>query len=119
MNWRMVFMLPPQLQHVIKQRPLGLVFDIDGTLSPIAPTPAEARLYPGIAAQLEGANKHAGVYVAINTGRAVDVGAAMVNVEGLTYVGAYGVGWLAGLLVVAAGRLFPVGTGCRGARKQA
>src|SRR5438552_19087625 len=107
MNWRRVFMLPKHLQQVVAQRPLGLVFDIDGTLSPIAPTPGEALLYPGIAAQLEEANEHTGVYVAINTGRAADVGAAMVNVEGLTYMGVYGLEWLKGSLTDPVVELLP------------
>lgn len=88
-------MLPEQLRTVLAQHPLGLVFDIDGTLSPIAPTPDAARLYPGIAALLAEAQLRANV--AIMTGRAVDDGAAMVNVEGLTYIGTHGLEWSAGL----------------------
>lgn len=88
-------MLPQALQAVLKQRPVGLVFDIDGTLSPIAPTPGEARLYPGIAQSLRRASEHA--EVAIVTGRAVASGAAMVNVEGLTYIGTHGLEWSTGL----------------------
>lgn len=88
-------MLPSQLQAVLTQQPLGLVFDIDGTLSPIAPTPDAARLYPGIATLLTKAQAHA--YVAIMTGRAVDDGAAMVNIEGLTYIGTHGLEWSEGL----------------------
>ncbi len=83
------------LQTVLKQRPLGLVFDIDGTLSPIAPTPEEARLYPGVAALLEKAREHA--HVAIMTGRAIQDGAAIVNVDGLTYIGTHGLEWSDGL----------------------
>lgn len=76
------------LLTVLSQRPLGLVFDIDGTLSQIAPTPDEARLYPGVVPLLEQARKQA--HVAIMTGRALDDGAAMVNIEGLTYIGSHG-----------------------------
>lgn len=81
-------MLPQDLQAVLRQRPLGLAFDIDGTLSPIAPTPAEARLYPGIAQSLRQASEK--VEVAVITGRSVSSGSAMVSVEGLTYIGAHG-----------------------------
>src|SRR6266487_2106477 len=70
------------LQTVLSQRPLGLVFDIDGTLSPIAPTPDEARLYPGVASLLEQAREHA--HVAIMTGRSLDDGAPMDNLDFLT-----------------------------------
>src|SRR5436305_2869917 len=83
------------LRSILAQRPLGLVFDIDGTLSPIAPTPAEAHLYPGVASLLEQARRYA--HVAIITGRAVEDGAAMVNVEGLTYIGTHGLEWCDGL----------------------
>ncbi len=86
---------PYTLQTVLSQRPLGLVFDIDGTLSPIAPTSASARLYPGVTSLLEQAREHA--HVAIMTGRAIDDGAAMVNVEGLTYIGTHGLEWSDGL----------------------
>jgi len=85
------------LQSVLVNRPLGLVFDIDGTLSPLAPTPEEARLYPGVADLLEQARDNDGVHVAIMTGRAIDDGAAMVNVEGLTYIGTHGLEWSDGL----------------------
>jgi trehalose 6-phosphate phosphatase len=83
------------LQTVLSQRPAGLVFDIDGTLSPIAPTPEEAHLYPGVVTLLEQARECANV--AIMTGRAIDDGARMVNVEGLTYVGNHGLEWSDGL----------------------
>src|SRR3989440_8387341 len=88
-------MPPPNLQSILSQRPLGLVFDLDGTLSSIAPTPDEARLYPGGASLLERAKEHA--HVAIMTGRAIEDGAAMVNVEGLTYIGTHGLEWSDGL----------------------
>jgi trehalose 6-phosphate phosphatase len=83
------------LQTILSQQPLGLVLDIDGTLSPIAPTPDEARLYPGIASLLEQAREYA--HIAIMTGRAIDNGAAMVNVDGLTYIGSHGLEWSIGL----------------------
>ena len=84
-----------KLQTVLSQRPLGLVFDIDGTLSPMAPTSDEARLYPGVVSLLERAREHA--HVAIMTGRAIEDGAAIVNVEGLTYIGTHGLEWCDGL----------------------
>jgi len=88
-------MSPLDLQTVLTKKPLGLVFDIDGTLSPIAPTPEEARLYPGVAPLLERAREHA--HIAIMTGRAIEDGAAMVNVDGLTYIGTHGLEWSDGL----------------------
>jgi trehalose 6-phosphate phosphatase len=84
-----------EIQSVLSRRPLGLVLDIDGTLSPIAPTPEAARLYPGVKELLEEAKMHA--HVAIMTGRALEDGAAMVDVEGLTYIGTHGLEWSEGL----------------------
>ena len=81
----------------MSQRPLGLIFDIDGTLSSIAPTPDQARLHPGVAPLLERARAHPGVHIAILTGRAVENGAALVNLPGLTYIGTHGLEWSDGL----------------------
>ena len=63
----------------------SLVFDIDGTLSPYVPGPQKAQLYPGVASLLQQAQEHA--HVAILTSRALNDGAAMVNVDKLTYKG--------------------------------
>lgn len=83
------------LETVLGQQPLGLALDIDGTLSPIAPTPELAQIYPGVVPLLERARQHA--HVAIMTGRAIDDGAAKVNVDGLTYIGTHGLEWSDGL----------------------
>ncbi len=88
-----IHMATPELFEVLKQRPLGLVFDIDGTLSPIASTPDEARLYTGVAELLAAAGEYPDTHVAIVTGRAVENGAALVNVDGLTYIGTHGLEW--------------------------
>jgi len=88
-------MLEEAISHVLQQRPLALVFDIDGTLSPIAPTPDEARLYPGAAQLLEQARQYA--HIAIITGRSVTSGAHMVNVDSITYIGNHGLEWCDGL----------------------
>src|SRR5947209_17755755 len=88
-------MVDNKLQTILAQRPLGLVFDFDGTLSPIAPTPEDAQLYPGVAPLLERARQHA--HVAIMTGRAIENGADKVNLEGLTYIGTHGLEWSYGL----------------------
>lgn len=83
------------LSTILAQSPLGLAFDIDGTLSPIALTPDEARIYPGVQALIERAKKHA--QVAILTGRSIDDGAKMLNMDGLTYIGTHGLEWSEGL----------------------
>ena len=83
------------IQTVLAQRPFGMALDIDGTLSPIAPTPDEARIYPGVLSLLERAKKH--THIAILTGRSIDDGARMVNLDGLTYIGTHGLEWSEGL----------------------
>jgi trehalose 6-phosphate phosphatase len=84
-------MLDSRIQGVLARHPLGLIFDIDGTLSPIVSRPEEARVVPEARALLEQARTKA--HVAIVTGRTVESGAAMVNIEGLTYVGTHGMQW--------------------------
>ncbi len=86
-----------ELKRVLARRPLGLVFDIDGTISPIARLSDEAQLYPGVADLLGRARQHEGVHVGIITGRGLENGAAIVNVEGLTYIGIHGLEWSDGL----------------------
>lgn len=83
------------IEKILQARPLGLAFDIDGTLSPIAPTPDAAQIYPGVAALLEEARAYA--RIAILTGRRIEKGAAMVNVEEITYIGTHGAEWSDGL----------------------
>lgn len=74
---------------VLRSAPAGLVTDIDGTISAIAPTPAEAVVESGARAALA---RLAGrlAYVGVISGRAALVGEAMVGVPGLTYVGNHG-----------------------------
>jgi len=83
------------IETVLAQKPLGLAFDFDGTLSPIASTPEGARLYPGVTDLLRRAQKHA--HVAILTGREIEDGARKINLDGLTYIGEHGLAWSDGL----------------------
>jgi trehalose 6-phosphate phosphatase len=83
------------VETVLAQRPLGLAFDYDGTLSPIAPTPEQAQLYPGVTDLLQRAQKYA--RVAILTGREIEDGARKINLDGLTYIGTHGMEWSDGL----------------------
>ena len=98
-------MVSKDIAGLLEKRPLGLVFDIDGTLSPIAATPGEAKLYPGVAELLEKAKRHA--HVAIITGRALTDGARLVNVDGLTYIGTHGLEWSDGLPSHSPAQLLP------------
>ena len=83
------------LETVLAARPLGLAFDFDGTLSPIAPTSEQAQLYPGVTDLLEQARAFA--HVAILTGREIEDGARKIDLDGLTYIGTHGMEWSDGL----------------------
>lgn len=74
---------------VLLQTPSALITDIDGTISAIAPTPFEAIVEPGALDALARLTKRLAV-VAVVSGRAPDVGAAMVGLPGLIYVGNHG-----------------------------
>jgi len=93
------------ISTVLSQRPLGLVFDVDGTLSPIAATPDSAYLYSGVEAMLEQMRQYA--HVAIMTGRALRDGARMVNVDNITYIGTHGLEWSDGLPATHSVQLVP------------
>src|SRR5215212_7850574 len=72
--------------EVLRQTPSAVVTDIDGTISAIAPTPAEAMVDPGAKAALALlADRLAAV--AVVSGRAPQDGVAMVGLPELTYVG--------------------------------
>ena len=67
----------------------ALLFDVDGTLAPIAPSPELARVPPKTRAEL---TRLAGSYllVACISGRPGEEAAALVGVDGIRYVGNHG-----------------------------
>jgi trehalose 6-phosphate phosphatase len=74
---------------VLLQAPSALITDIDGTVSPIAPTPYEAIVHPAACDAL-GMLASRLAAVAVVSGRAPQAGAAMVGLPGLIYVGNHG-----------------------------
>ncbi len=78
-----------KLAAALAARPRGLFFDIDGTLSAIAPTPEAATLLPGVAELLEQLRTRFDV-VALVSGRAADDARRMVGLPGLLYIGNHG-----------------------------
>ncbi len=74
---------------LLRARRLGLVLDYDGTISEIAPTPEEARVLPEAADALRGLVGKLAL-AAVMSGRAAEDVAALVGVDGLTYVGNHG-----------------------------
>jgi trehalose 6-phosphate phosphatase len=73
----------------LRRAPAGLVTDIDGTISAIAPTPAEAVVEETARRALRRLAERLAL-VAVMSGRAAAVGAAMVEVPELIYVGNHG-----------------------------
>jgi trehalose 6-phosphate phosphatase len=78
-----------KLAAALAARPRGLFFDIDGTLSAIAPTPESAMLLPGVAELLEQLRTRFDV-VALVSGRAADDARRMVGLPGVLYIGNHG-----------------------------
>lgn len=78
-----------QLRHVLAQRPCGLMTDIDGTISPLVPTPDEAAVTPR-ARDLLRQLAHRIDLVAAISGRPATVAARMIGVPELTYIGNHG-----------------------------
>jgi trehalose 6-phosphate phosphatase len=74
---------------VLRQTPSAVITDIDGTISEIAPTPAEAMVDPGAKAALARLVERLAA-VAVVSGRAPQDGVSMVGLPELTYVGNHG-----------------------------
>jgi trehalose 6-phosphate phosphatase len=74
---------------VLRETPSALVTDIDGTISAIAATPFEAVVDPVALTALARLADRLAV-VAVVSGRASEVGAAMVGLHGLIYIGNHG-----------------------------
>ena len=75
--------------EVLRRAPAGLLTDIDGTISRIAPTPDAATVEPAMAATLARLAGRLAVVAAL-TGRGAADAARMVGVPGLLYVGNHG-----------------------------
>ncbi len=78
-----------QLQQILTCRPCGLLTDIDGTLSPIVPSPDLAQVSPFVRQQLQLLAQRIELVAAI-TGRAAADAAKLVGVPNLAYVGNHG-----------------------------
>jgi trehalose 6-phosphate phosphatase len=67
----------------------GLVVDVDGTISPIMARPDDAFVLPRAREALIGLQQRLAL-VAVVTGRSVADARALVNIDGLTYIGNHG-----------------------------
>ncbi|WP_026369730.1 trehalose-phosphatase [Kallotenue papyrolyticum] len=82
--------MPEQhLASVLAARPCGLLTDIDGTISPIAPTPEAAQVSPAAREYLRALARHLAL-VGVVSGRAAADAAALVGLPELVYVGNHG-----------------------------
>lgn len=73
----------------------ALLCDIDGTISPIAPTPGEALVPEAFHELLAALVRRIGL-VAFATGRALDDGRRMIPLDGAAYIGTHGLETMAG-----------------------
>ena len=91
------------LLPVIRQRPLGLLSDIDGTLAPIVPRPEDARVPDATRALLRQLAAK-GVKVALITGRRLSTARRTVGLDDVAYAAQYGLTvWLDGRREAAPG----------------
>ncbi len=74
---------------VLSCTPSGLVTDIDGTISVMAPTPGEAVVTEEARETLRRLSERL-AFVGVVTGRSASVGESLVGVPGLVYVGNHG-----------------------------
>jgi len=83
------------IREALRRAPFGLITDIDGTISPTAPTPQQAEVTPlcrGYLAALSGQL----ALVAAVSGRAVSQVRSMLGIEGMVYIGNHGLEWWRG-----------------------
>jgi trehalose 6-phosphate phosphatase len=73
--------------------PAGLLTDLDGTLAPIVPEPADARALPGAADALA-ALSAAGVLVGVISGRAAPDARRILGRDDILVIGNHGLEWL-------------------------
>lgn len=79
----------PSLEQVLMQRPRALLTDIDGTISPLAATPADAVVSATARSLLHTLSRRFDLVAAI-TGRAVADAVQMVGLPELRYIGNHG-----------------------------
>jgi trehalose 6-phosphate phosphatase len=77
------------LVPLLREPPFGLITDLDGTISPLAQTPAEATVSPACRRHLEAIAARVAL-VAVATGRTVEEARRILGLEGVVYVGLHG-----------------------------
>ena len=77
------------IQEALQRSPFGLITDVDGTISEIAPTPQKARVSPSCRRYLKVLCNHLALVAAIS-GRPVAQVRDMIGVRGMVYIGNHG-----------------------------
>ena len=77
------------LLPLLRGAPFGLITDLDGTISPLTGTPAEARVSPACCRHLQAIAARVGL-VAVVSGRTVGEVRRIVGLEDIVYVGLHG-----------------------------
>ena len=86
-----------EIERLLASRPFGLVTDVDGTISPIAPFPQEAMISPMCRRYLSALVDNLDL-VAVISGRPLAEVMGMLGVEGVSYVGNHGLEmWIRGI----------------------
>ena len=78
-----------RVRAALSAHPRGLLTDVDGTISPIAPTPEAATLLPGVRDLLEQARASFDVVAAVS-GRSAQDAARLVAMPDIIYIGNHG-----------------------------
>jgi trehalose 6-phosphate phosphatase len=77
------------IEEVIRRSPFGLITDVDGTISQIAPTPQQASVSPLCHHYLSILCKHLALVAAISGRPAAEV-KDMIRIDGMVYIGNHG-----------------------------
>ena len=84
------------IEEALGLSPFGLITDVDGTISPTAPTPPQARVSPLCRHYLSLLGQHLALVAAIS-GRPASEVKDMINIEGMVYIGNHGLErWIRG-----------------------
>jgi len=77
------------VKELLALHPFGLFTDVDGTISEIAPSPAEARVSPVCRGSLTALAKHLDLVAAVS-GRSAAEAREMVGIDEMVYIGNHG-----------------------------
>jgi len=79
------------IEEALRRPPFGLITDIDGTISPTAPTPKQAKVSPLCRQYLSTLCRHLALVAAVSGRPAVEV-KNMIGIDGMLYIGNHGLG---------------------------